>query len=350
MKNPLLLVLALCLAASAQEKPRDLSGTGLQDVRSSGAAPEAQQGVAAEDPKAAPPKPEGVDLKAQFADPSNRDQCNVGSCHAFSSIAVLEAAYFRQYGERVHLSEADIFLQRTVLSGDVYSDFCAEGKCKLSEGNDVPGDVGFAIEHGVASSLQYDSFLERYRRYRSAEQKTMEGLQKTYEQESWLEKLLYDPRKHWRELQAEPRAKRILEMYLKGSDAQLAQERADNKAKLAGFKVQVKEFKYLGNAANKLKAQECKAKGVEQKKAFVEQLKASQPLSVSMSLSGLKAWGQTDTSEHANHAFTVIGYEAAPGGVVLKTRNSWGGDNPDVREDELCRVYKLVAVRAPKDK
>jgi hypothetical protein len=33
-----------------------------------------------------------------------------------------------------------------------------------------------------------------------------------------------------------------------------------------------------------------------------------------------------------------------PGGA------SWGGNNPDVHESELCRIFQLISVRAPIDR
>ncbi len=79
----------------------------------------------------------------QFPDPSTRDQENIGSCHAFGSVAVLEAAYYRRYKEHVKFAEEDVFLRRTILSGDAYNSFCANGTCSLEEGNVASVDIGY---------------------------------------------------------------------------------------------------------------------------------------------------------------------------------------------------------------
>lgn len=296
-----------------------------------------------------------VSLLPQFPGASNRSQCDVGSCHAFGSVAVLEAALYRKYKTHYRLSEADIFLRRTVLSKDLYEKFCEDGTCELSEGNDPLGDIRFAIAKGVATSIGYRGFLARYRRYRKAEEATLRGIQETYEDMSWLERLFYDPREHWAELQNRPAAKRRLERLLVGSDDTIDKERADMKKKLKGFTVVQKSFKYYGKKASGISNDDCRKKGVEQAKLLREELKDSRrPPVVSMSLSNLPAWGQTDTSKHANHAFAIVGYRsttAASGdkSVVFETRNSWGGDNPDVHAHELCRIYRIATVLTPEE-
>lgn len=305
----------------------------------------------AQDPTKKASEDTEVSHLAQFADPSDRSQCNVGSCHAFSSIAVLEAAYKRAYGSAIRFSEADLFIRRTVLSGDIYKAFCATSDCKLSEGSDVLGDVDYAIANGVASSLQYQEFYERYKKYREAEQKTLEGLKKTYDEMSWLEKLFYDPRAHWKELESRPLNKKIKEAFLAGHDPRIGQERADSKAKIGSFKSREKRFKHLGDKAPKMKKEECRAEGTGQGKAILAELNAGRPVSISMILKGLSAWGTAGSTDHANHAFTIVGYKTEKTKpTVLHTRNSWGGDNPNVHEHELCRVYSVLTVLTPSEK
>ncbi|MBI3550905.1 MAG: hypothetical protein HY077_00180 [Elusimicrobia bacterium] len=292
-----------------------------------------------------------VDTMTQFPDPAERRQCGVGACHAFSSISILEAAYFRAHGERVTLSEADVFVRRTVLSKRLYDEFCATGKCELSEGNDVAGDIQFALDNGVATSLNYKDFSERYLRYRKAEQATLAGLEREYQKMSWLEKLLYDPRAHWAELQQQPRAKRILSDLLTGRDPKLDAERAQIKKKLAGFKLKSQSFDYLGEKAKRTSPADCAKNASKQKAAIIGELKAQRPVSVSMSLVGLKEWRSEKDKDDANHAFTIVAYRDEPKeGLRFETRNSWGGDNPEVPETKLCRIYSVVTVRTPVDK
>lgn len=344
-------LIPVVLLLSALAWPEDLRDIQLGDISKEGAVTEIGEGVpAVAPPQAGKPAPQSKtkDLKAQFSDPAGRNQCDIGSCHAFGTVAVLEAAYFRKHREYKRLSEADIFIRRTVLSKDLYQDFCAESKCSLTEGNDVLGDVRFAINEGVAMDIDYAGFVERYRKYRAAEEKTLENLLESHKKEPWYVRLLYDPRKHWAELQSRPTAKRVTEMFLAGRDPKIDADRAAVKEKLNGFRPVPKTFEYLGTKAGKLSKENCRKKGLLQKAAIKGELDDDRPVTISMSLSGLPAWGQTDTTMHANHAFAVTGYtEPAGKPLTFQTRNSWGGSNPDVLEDQLCRVYSVVTVLIP---
>ncbi len=295
----------------------------------------------------APRAAKKVDLLPQFAGPSTRNQCSIGSCHAFGSVAVLEAAYFRAYKEHISIAEQDVFLQRTVLSGDAYRDFCATGKCELSEGNDVSGDIRYVLGHGALTGGSYAEFAQRYVRYRNAEQKTMEGIQKGYEKMGWLEKLFYDPRKHWKELSSSASSKRILTEFLQGRGTASSAERGELKGKLAGFRLRTKSDFGFKPEHKDLPPKDCQARGAGQRAALKGELDVSRPVSVSMSLSGLTEWGQTDQTRDAYHAFVIVGYESTPEGLRFHTRNSWGGRNPDIPETQTCRIYILDTVLAP---
>lgn len=358
MKTPLSLALAFMLlplfSGSAPAADSDSSAVGggaaagavLGAMRglAQTAGPRAQAAAAAEAAQAA----RGVDLKAQFADPSDRDQGAVGSCHAFGSVAVIEAAYFRRYGRHIRLSEEDLFLQRTVLSGDVYDQFCSNGKCELSEGNDPAVDIRYALEHGVLSGTAYQHFVTRYLSYRAAEQRTLQGIQRMRDEQGWLERLLYDPREHWKELQTNALSKRLLSNYLEGRDRNSDAERARVKNELSGLTLKTKSFAFIGGSdAAKLTSAQCREKGLAQRHALSAEMNAGRPVAISMSLSGLPAWGQTDASKHANHAFMLLGYSDAGGKRTFHSRNSWGGQNPDVPEDQLCRVYGIDSVLGP---
>jgi hypothetical protein len=345
-RNPLGLALAVLIAVSGAARADDLTDLKVKDAAKQGA-PAAAAGKAVW----ATTSEHRVDTLPQFPDPSERQQCSVGSCHTFSTVSILEAAYFRAYGEHVTLSEADVFIRRTVLSKDLYDTFCKTGKCELSEGNDVVGDVKYALENGVASSLKYKDFLDRYLKYRDAEQKTLEGLERDYQSQPWYVKLLYNPRTHWAELQQEPTAKRIISNYLSGRDPALEKERAEFKKKFAGFKLQSKDFDYLGTKAKEVSAADCAKNGAKQKSALLDELKAHRPVSVSMSLIGLKEWDSENDKEASNHAFAIVGFNDDPKeGLKFETRNSWGGQNPAVPEAKLCRIYSVVTIRTPADK
>ena len=359
MKTPLSLALAFTLlplfSGPARAADPDYSaigggaaaGAAIGAMRGLAQGAGRQQQAAAAVAAAAAPKTDVSHLD-QFADPSDRSQGDVGSCHAFGSVAVIEAAYFRRYGRHIRLAEEDLFLQRTVLSGDVYDDFCSTGKCELSEGNDTAADIRYALDHGVLSGSSYQQFVTRYLSYRAAEQRTLQGIQRMRDEQGWLERLLYDPRDHWRELQTNAQSKRLLSNYLEGRDRNSDTERARVKGELAGFTLKTKSFTFIGGSdATKLTSAQCKAQGADQRAALSSELAGGRPVAVSMSLSGLAAWGQTDTSKHANHAFMLLGYTDAGGKRTFHSRNSWAGQNPDVPEDQLCRIYGIYTVLAP---
>lgn len=340
-------LIAAVLLAAAPLAAGELTDLRIQDAEAQTAPPAPPAVPAAASGAAA--QEEAADLTGQFIDACTRAQGGVGSCHAFGSVAVLEAAYYRKYKQKIRFSEADLFIRRTVLSKELYADICAGKECKLKEGNDAIGDIRFALDNGVATGLGYDQFIERYTKYRWAEEETLRGIIANHEKESWLVKLLYDPRKHWAELQDRPQNKRITEMFLAGRDPAIDAERAANKAKLAGFKAREKEFPYLGDKVAGAAAERKKA-GLAQGQTVMSELKAGRPVAVSMTLKGLDAWGQKGAKEHANHCFLIVGFRQKPGQeAVFQTRNSWGGDNPEVHEDELLRIFRAVTVLTPEE-
>ncbi len=315
--------------------------------------PQPQSAPAGVSPASAPaPAAAGgkVDLLPQFADPSTRDQSAIGACHAFGSVAVLEAAHYRNYHSFIKIAEQDVFLRRTVLSGDVYSSFCASGKCEMAEGNDAAGDIRFVLEHGALTGGSYVKFADRYVKYRGAEQKTMAGIQEDYEKFSWLEKRMYDPRAHWKALSTEDNSKRILTNMLEGRGSAESAERDAVQKKFAGFRLRTKSNFDFKPEYKALPPKDCLAHASGQRAALKGELDARRPVCVSMSLSGLTAWGQTDQTRDAYHAFMIIGYDTTPAGLVFHTRNSWGGTNPDIPESELCRIFAVDSVLAPGEK
>lgn len=322
-----------------------------------GQKPEAPAASAAAPPAAAAraPDPEFVDLRPQFSDGANRNQCDVGSCHAFGAIGVLEAAYFRKNGKTIKLSEADLFLQKTVLTGDIYNQFCSDGKCKVSEGNSTKEDLRHAIDKGVATNLSYSDFLERWRKFRAAEQATMEGIKRQSEEDSkgfygWVASFLYDPKAHWKELSTSDQSRKILERYL-GGNSDLSGSREAVRKELAGVSLSTKDFAYLGGPkARDLGDAGCRREGEKQAQSISAELKAGRPVVISMSLGGLLPWGQTDATEHANHAFVLTGQRKDKDILVFETRNSWGGDNPSVPQNQFCRIYSVSSVLIPGEK
>ena len=299
-------------------------------------------------PVAAPPSAPGpdIDLSGQFPTGS-RDQADVGSCHAFASIGLLEAAYHRKYGEHAVFSDADLFLRNTVLNGNIYSGNVADqgytwnGKPELKEGGSpstvlAVGDMEFAIKNGVATTPQYSAFLERYRMFRDAEQRTLADIERQHRQNSWLVRLLYNPRTHWARMQKSPTNQKILQNFLMGNDATLDEQRAAVREKLKGFSVVKNLYVTLPSSVNKAPA-DCASAGAGRTAAVLSELRAGRPVGVSY----------FTNANWASHVIIITGTAAdGKGGFVFKTRNSWGaGGNADMHPHDMCKVHGLFSVR-----
>ena len=317
------------------------AGAMIRAARRSGAT--AAQAKAAATPA---PADKAVDLSAQFADGHSRSQEDIGSCHAFASIALLEAAVFRAKGVHVMLSEEDLFLQDTVLNGEAYSSPCSEGKCEMVEGNFIASDLQWAFEHGVLKSMSYAKFAQRYRDYHAIHEQAMNDLLKGAERSGNLfERFLFDPMAHARQLMSDPGARKdVFELLTQKQESWAVDERSSVKELLSGHRVWTGNYDYYGAAANKLAVEDCAKKGEGQAAVILNELNAGRPVAVARSLSGLDGWSQTDTSRDANHAFIFVGYRQEAGRRVLLTRNSWGGVNPGVDARQLCRVYEIDTV------
>ncbi|TBR18076.1 hypothetical protein EPO15_15585 [bacterium] len=342
--NPLPLAAALALLArpaAAEGRPSALS-----TLRASAGAVGAVPGVGAGVPAAAPAPGADVDLSGQFPTGS-RDQGDVGSCHAFASIGLLEAAYFRKYGEHAVFSDADLFLRNTVLNGNVYSGNIADrgytwnGKPEFKEGGSpstvlAVGDMEFAIKNGVATAPQYGEFLERYRRYREAEQRTLADIERQRRRDPWYVKLLYNPRTHWARLQKSPTNQRILQNYLMGNDPTLDEQRAATREKLKGFSVVKSLHVTLPSSVNKSPAN-CAKDGAGRTASVLAELRAGRPVGISYFTDA--NWG--------SHVIIITGVRADDkSGLVFKTRNSWGASgNADMSPSDMCKVHGLFSVR-----
>ncbi|MBI3299390.1 MAG: hypothetical protein HYZ75_14580 [Elusimicrobia bacterium] len=289
--------------------------------------------VAGGAPAAAPRDP-GVDHSGQFPSPS-RSQGDVGSCHTFASVGLIEAAHFRRTGARLQLSEADLFMRRNVLSTDAYENYLRRGRGDLSEGNDTAGTLQFALDNGVATSLQYQDFLRRYRQYREAERRTLEDLERQAQREPWYVRMLYDHRAHWVQLQQDPTAQRILQNYLSGNDRTLEAQREETRRAFAGLRMEQQSFAGVGAGSMTTGRDECRRAGADQTAAVLAELRAGRPIGIRTYTAG------------GSHAMIISGYRVDDAGAFLfLTRNSWGagGDN-HIYPHETCRIYAVLSVR-----
>lgn len=334
MKAPLLLALLLAVPAAAQDGPdfKNLfkNGTGIN-----GKVPKVD---AAEYP----------DLKHEFLDPPTRDQSQIGSCHAFAAVAIAEAAYYRQHRHRIRFSEEDVFLQATILNGDAHQSPCAAGSasCALQEGNYVDQDIDQILEKGVLLGSQYGEFTQRYLKYSKEQAGMRAGLADMKEKASWLDKMFLNKQFVWHKYLADPQVRAGVIRQLSKPDAQATAERDKIRNLMKGSRPRTKHFDFLDGT--KLSAEDCGAQGKDRLAAIIGELELARPVAVAMHLSGLAAWGQTDGSPHAYHAFVITGYDRSKDGqLLLKVRNSWAGVNPDVPASDACRIFQLDTILAP---
>ncbi|MFA6583066.1 MAG: hypothetical protein WCS77_02110 [Elusimicrobiaceae bacterium] len=309
---------------------------------------------------------QAVDLSYQFEDYADRQQGNVGSCHVFTSISLLEAAYYRKYHRTIRFSEADLFLRKMLLDGSAYTLFLTTGASVLTEGGVPYYDSKFVIEHGVASAPSYDKFEKMYSWYRNAEQKTLQYINANvdnpdiYEPGEKAEQPLMPAttetvkavsiRDIWVKLQTQPGMKKQIEQLFKISGEKLRAEREAIKNQLAGFSTGFWVNTQYSKQSATLSKEQCAKEGKTVSEVFLPLLKSQIPISVGVDLSYLKSWGQTPESRDARHGFTLIGYRQAPDGEYhFISRNSWGGWNPDIKESELCRTMYATLVFTPEE-
>lgn len=95
----------------------------------------------------------------------------------------------------------------------------------------------------------------------------------------------------------------------------------------------------------------CRMDGAEQERFIDGELLRGRPVAVSMALDGLGDWGQTTPTGgdgRAYHAFIIKGMRVWPDGTkYYSTRNSWGGIDPMVEADHLCRVIAVESLVLP---
>lgn len=109
----------------------------------------------------------------------DRNQGDIGSCHVFASVALLEAALYRKTKVRYRLSEADLFLNRTVNHPHYYEVFVGRLRAEIQaekldyspqvlEGGWPSEDLEYAVANGVAkgSGKDWAEFSARYVKYK----------------------------------------------------------------------------------------------------------------------------------------------------------------------------------------
>ena len=317
-----------------------------------------------------------------------RNQGATGSCHIFTTVSLIEAALYRRHGLHLPLSEADLFVRKVVADPDYYDrarravgagDGAASAYTFVESGSPYD-DIVFALEHGVAkgATAPWSAFAARYDAYRikrksEIEEKRdrvvmtaggVEQVKKDYDEigrseasgnsdhfaqvaranlrrvEVKIDQAHAYSLTSFRALldQIAGKSPAEAQALLLGDPKVLAADRASVKAMTGPFRVRKLDFKT-----------DCKDAGAAQKAGLLAALNHGIPVTIAMELGGVKEWGQ-EKAKTARHAFTITGYDRdASGGVVLKSRNSWGGDNPDVPESGFCRISRVVAVLTDKE-
>lgn len=337
--------------------------------------------------------PQTVDLAAQFPGAAVRDQGSTGGCHVFSTIALLEAALHRRWGLSLALSEADLFVSKVIKDKGYYNRVITgvrrgestEFVYSFVEGGDPGDDIEFALKHGIAKArtAPWPAFAKRYDGFRKAQRAAIDDLQDKFiplnaaakdvkedlnrvgEQEAaGLTDYFGAVQRHSLQqvsfkidgarLMAKDRFLDFLEQavgkneaeaeaLLLGKDPQLAKDRLSSKILMSGFRVTKTDFTEPPIPWGTTPEQRCAQQIPARKAVLMLALSHKIPVVVSLELAGLAAWGQA-AEKTAKHAFTVTGYVTdAAGSVTLKSRNSWGGDNPDLPEKDFCRVYRVTA-------
>jgi len=352
MKTCSLLVAAF-LSAVRPVAAADFTDLGLKDA-SGQAAPASVAGAPVCVPAGV--EPSSVSLQDQFPDGPFRQQ-RASDCHDYAAVGVLEAAYFRKYREKVHFSEPDLFLGRTVLNPD-FQHAALTGRPKSraddvlaalrdQEGGEEAADVQYALDHGIARDPQYERFAKRYELELAAQAKTIASINAN--SGSWWERLLLDPRAYYEKLQNDPGRRRSLERYLLGRDC--SAERAEVKAKLAGFKMRTMTFPVVPLNKDVLTGLEpYLASGIAQGNAIMAELKRGRPVAIGMRIEGLEDWGQKGVTQEVDHAFLITGYRRDPVGLrVFETRNSFGGKNAEVYEFDFRRIDTVTTLLTPEE-
>lgn len=332
--------------------------------------------------------PRSADLSAQFPDAAARDQGVTGGCHIFTTVSLVEAALFRRHGLHLPLSEADLFVRKVVADPDYYdrarkavgAGDGAASAYTFVEGGSPYDDIVFALTHGVAkgATAPWSAFAARYDAYKKKRKTEIEEKrERVVETAGGVEQVREDydrigrdeaagysdriaqagranlrrvetavTRHHLASLtsfrafldQIAGKSSAEAETLLLGDPKILAADRASVKTMTAPFRVRKLDF-----------TTGCGDGGAARKAGLLAALDRGIPVTVAMELGGLKEWGQ-EKNKSARHAFTITGYARDAGGAVtLKSRNSWGGDNPEVPESRFCRISRVVAVLTDKE-
>jgi hypothetical protein len=293
------------------------------------------------------------------------DQGPVADCHDFAAVALVEAGYYRYHcpdpanpynsgncSKRLDLAPQDLFVCCTrECPVAAYKAVDGSMQCRLEEAGSPNLDVAYLVRNGVLPTdacRPYREFSKSlHTKAQELQAKAQEELGKIMRQGPASDDLTVPGVKL---TQAE-------EKQMEGPALDADQQRREIKQQLKGFHYDTESFDYLPwEDLQKISPQDCDKEGRPQFEIINRELRAKRPVILAMSLRGLAAWkmksapGPKDPpGDTAGHAFLVVGRDSKEGLTVFKTYNSWGGLNPDVSEQDLCRVMSITMVYAPNE-
>jgi hypothetical protein len=282
-----------------------------------------------------------VDLRRQW-DYLSRNQGIFGSCTAFATVALFEAAMFRESQACYRLSEADLYMQHNVLSWGCWDNVGDNCEASVSGSN-----IRLMSEHvrtrGVLNGDHYQEFMGRFLGALQADAQRARAFAAFYRNPFDYGALFRAPRRVTRAELAD---------YASASRrGDLARERASVAQRASRFEVVDRSWT-ISTPWEKTAAQ-CRWDAREQEKFIDGELLRGRPVAVSMALNGLAAWNRPanaggGSGPWAWHAFVINGMRVGRNGAKFyTTRNSWGGQNPTVAPTELCRIDYAQSLLAP---
>lgn len=298
-----------------------------------------------------------VQLHGVFPDDATRDQGDYGACHSFASVAILENAIKRAGGD-VKLSEADLFLRYTLRSdhyielmgGWMFDEAMKDAYLKMSdryvrEGDNPSPEIEFALAQGVATrdSVPWAATMRYYDYYKRNLQALLDARikecteTKTECAKPQANRSSYESYasyvKYLREGNKNPG-----QYIIPGEPATLQAERDATRKLLSGFKY----ISIIGPRENTEPGDACREKARVQRDTIAFALRGHAPVIVGMNLENLPAW-----QSFGGHAFVLTGFLRDADRYTFTTRNSWGGKNPDVPDDQLCHLGFAGWLMAP---
>jgi hypothetical protein len=378
------MAIAILLLAALASAPAHADGDGFSDAAQAVAATRAKTtrlAAQAQDSRRAAmswsPANWQRDLSAQFPDGGGA-QGNIGDCHDFSTVSLVDAALRRGTGKQWALSPADLFVQKTILGMAYFGNFI-QGGGGPGEGGWESDDAAYVLSRGIAMNISYDRFQAEYTRYRDAhllpQEKQLLG------KLPLLHDKTPDPAAFGARVRiaSEMRDNARLKMdeILGKIDPRAAEERAQVKKALRGYHVAVRAFPdvsatdYSGAyGRSELIASEkhalCARHGAGQAYLVRSELDAGRPVAVDLNISGMihmKADSTQGfllaTKPNMTHAIVIEGYTSEGPGYMYKIRNWWGDASIGVavvggrlttgvlHDDDMCRVFQMTSVLAP---